>query len=78
MWCLCRQSRTGTGLSKYFYIILSLILIHLPPTPHNLATECRSVTYLEKGKSVPLQARGAQRVPEVKVHRLRDNGPEWW
>ena len=29
----------------------------------------------KKGKSVPLQARGAQ---EVKVPRLRDNGPEWW
>ena len=29
----------------------------------------------KKGKSVPLQARGAQ---EVKVPRLRDNGPGWW
>ena len=31
-----------------------------------------------KGKSVPLQARGAQRFQEVKVPRLRDNGPGWW
>jgi len=31
-----------------------------------------------KGKSVPLQARGAQRVPEVKVPGLCDNGPGWW
>ena len=29
------------------------------------------------GKSVPLQKRGAQRVPELKVPRLRDNGPGW-
>ena len=29
-----------------------------------------------KGKAVPLQARGAQRVPGVKIPRLRDNGPE--
>ena len=28
-----------------------------------------------KGKSVPLQARGAQ---EVKVPRFRDNGTGWW
>jgi len=29
-------------------------------------------------KSVPLQAQGALRVPEVKVPRLHDNGPGRW
>jgi len=31
-----------------------------------------------KGKSIPLQARSAQRVPKVKVPRLRDSGSGWW
>ena len=31
-----------------------------------------------KGKSVPIEGRGAQRFQEVKVPRLRDNGPGWW
>jgi len=30
-----------------------------------------------KGK-VPLQSLGAHGFQEVKVPRLRDNGPEWW
>ena len=30
------------------------------------------------GKSVPLQARGVRGFQEVKVPRLRDNGPGWW
>jgi len=32
----------------------------------------------EKGKSVPLQAEVPRGFQEVKVARLRDNGPAWW
>ena len=31
-----------------------------------------------KGKSVSLQVRGVQSFKEVKIPRLRDNGPGWW
>jgi len=31
-----------------------------------------------KGKAVPLQAEMPRGFQEVKVPRLRDNGPEWW
>ena len=30
------------------------------------------------GKSVPLQARVLKGCQEIKVPRLRDNGPGWW
>ena len=34
---------------------------------------------VNKGKSVPLQARGAHRVQgSYKFARLRDNSPRWW
>jgi len=41
-------------------------------------TEYKIMMKSKKGKSVPLQARDAQRVPGILVPRLRDNGPGWW
>jgi len=32
----------------------------------------------KKGKSVPLRPEVPTGFEEVKVPRLRDNGPEWW